>query len=188
MLMPQANTMRTRIILTLAVAAYEMVHLGWEYAHGGVVSHHILQRPDLPAISNGWGLVLLPVLAWFLIGRMQARNAQQSKAFPSRDMTLRFVAALAYGAGLATAFSLGYESVTTALFFSLFALALLTALYRAELVLGFVLGMSFVFGAVLPTLIAGIFAGLSWLLHGLARLFGKAVVRLVSWAHGNGSA
>jgi hypothetical protein len=188
MLMPQANTMRTRIILTLAVAAYEMVHLGWEYAHGGVVSHHILQRPDLPAISNGWGLVLLPVLAWFLIGRMQARNAQQSKAFPSRDMTLRFVAALTYGVGLATAFSLGYESVTTTLFFSLFALALLTALYRAELVLGFVLGMSFVFGAVLPTLIAGIFAGLSWLLHGLTRLFGRAIVRLVSWARGNGSA
>ena len=186
--MPQANTKRTRIILTLAVAAYEMVHLGWEYAHGGVVSHHILQRPDLPAISNWWGLVLLPVLAWFLIGRMQARNAQQSKAFPSRDMTLRFVVALAYGAGLATSFTLAYESLTTTLFFSLFALALVTALYRAELVLGFVLGMSFVFGAVLPTIIAGIFAGLSWLLHGLARLFGKAVVRLVSWARGKGSA
>lgn len=185
--MPDATFNRTRIILTLAVAAYEMVHLGWEYTHGGVVSHHILQRPDLPAISNGWGLALLPVLAWLLIGRMQATNAQQSKAFPSRDMTLRFVAALAYGAALATAFSLGYESVTTTLFFSLFALALMTALYRAELVLGFVLGMSFVFGAVLPTVIAGVFVALSAVLHPLARFLGRAVGRLVDWARDSGS-
>ena len=179
--------MRPRIMLTLAVAAYEAAHLGWEYAHGGVVSHHILQRPDLPAISNWWGLVLLPVLAWFLIGRMQARNAQQTNALPSRDMTLRFVAALAYGAGLATAFSLGYGSVTTTLFFSLFALALLTALYRAEFVLGFVLGMCFVFGAVLPTIIAGVFVALSAVLHPLARFLGRAVGRLADWARDSGS-
>ena len=185
--MPQAEAIRTRTLYTLAVALFEAAHLGWEYTHGGVVSHHILKRPDLPAISNGWGLILLPALAWFLIGRMQARNAQQSKAFPSRDVTLRFVAALAYGAGLATAFSLGYESVTTTLFFGLFALAVVFALFRAELVLGFVLGMSLVFGAVLPTIIAGVFVTLSAALHPLARFLGRAVGRLVDWTRDSGS-
>jgi hypothetical protein len=187
MLMPKANTMRTRIILTLAVAVYEAVHLGWEYRHGGVVSHHILQRPDLPAISNWWGLILLPVLAWCLIGRMQARDNMQSLRFPSRAMMLRFLAALLYGAGLAAAFSLGLESVTSALFFALFALAVAFPLFRAEYVLGFVVGMTFVFGAVLPTIIACIFAAISAVLHRLARLLGGAVVRLVAWARDNGS-
>ena len=185
--MPQANAMRARALYSIAVAVFEAAHLGWEYTHGGVVSHHILQRPDLPAISNGWGLVLLPVLAWFLIGRMQARGAQQSRTFPSRDVTLRFLAALAYGAALSTSFALGHESVTTTLFFGLFALAVVFALYRAELFLGFVLGMSFVFGAVLPTGIACVFAALSWLLHRLARLLGDAVRRLVAWVRSSGS-
>ncbi len=185
--MPQANAIRTRTLYTLAVTVFEAAHLGWEYTHGGVVSHHILQRPDLPAISNGWGLVLLPVLAWFLIGRMQARSAKQSQAFPSRDVALRFLAALAYGAALATSFALGHETLTSTLFFGLFALALVTALYRAELVLGFVLGMSFVFGAVLPTGIACIFAALSGLLQVLARWLGRALRRLVAWVRASSS-
>ena len=185
--MPQTNAMRTRSLLTLAVALFEAAHLGWEYTHGGVVSHHILQRPDLPAISNGWGLVLLPVLAWFLIGRMQARSGLSPHGLPARAIGLRFLAALAYGAALSTSFALGHESATTTLFFGLFALAVVFALYRAELFLGFVLGMSFVFGAVLPTGIACVFAALSWLLHRLARLLGNALQRLIAWTRGSGS-
>jgi hypothetical protein len=185
--MPNAGANRTRILFTLAVAVYEAVHLGWEHLHGGVVSHHILQRPDLPAISNGWGILLLPVLAWFLIGRMQARDNTQSTDLPSRAMALRFLAALAYGAALATAFTLGHETVTSTLFFTLFALAVVFPLFRAESVLGFVIGMTFVFGAVLPTVIAGIFAAISGVLHPLARFFGRAVGRLVDWARDSGS-
>ena len=88
---------------------------------------------------------------------------------------------------LATSFALGHETLTTMLFFGLFALALMTALYRAELVLGFVLGMSFVFGAVLPTGIACIFAALSGLLQVLARWLGRALRRLVAWVRASGS-
>ena len=185
--MPNPGANRTRILFTLAVALYESVHLGWEHLHGGVVSHHLLQRPDLPAISNGWGLLLLPVLAWFLIGRMQVRDNTPSHGFPSRAMLLHFLAALAYGTGLATAFTLGLESVTSTLFFTLFALAVVFPLYRAEYVLGFVLGMTFVFGAVLPTIIAFIFAALSALLHRLGRYLGNSVGRFVTWVRASGS-
>lgn len=185
--MPNARATRARILFTLAVALYEVVHLGWEYLHGGVVSHHILQRPDLPAISNWWGLILLPVLAWCLISRMQARDNMQSPHFPTRVMALRFGAALLYGVGLATAFSLGHESVTSTLFFALFALAVVMPLFRAEYVLGFVLGMTFVFGAVLPTIIAGIFAAISAVLHRLACLLGGSALRLVAWVRSTSS-
>jgi hypothetical protein len=44
-------------------------------------------------------------------------------------------------------------------------LALLLPAYRAECWLGLVLGMSFTFGAVIPTTVGGIIAGLSALIH-----------------------
>lgn len=178
--MPDTSPFRARLLLTGAVALAEALHLAWEYLHGGVASHHLLQRADMPAISNGWGLVLLPALAWFLIGRMQARGTSPSHGTPSRPIAWRFLAALLYGAGLATAFALGYEAVTSALFFSLLALAVLLPIFRAEYLLGFVLGMTFVFGAVLPTLIASIFALVSALLHPLARFIVRTVAKLAA--------
>lgn len=32
-----------------------LAHLGGELAHGGIRSHHLLARPELPAFSNAWG-------------------------------------------------------------------------------------------------------------------------------------
>lgn len=39
---------------------FAMTLLAWEYTHGGVVSHHFLDRRDMPAISNWWSLAVLP--------------------------------------------------------------------------------------------------------------------------------
>ena len=86
----------------------------WNIHMAAVVSHHILQRPDLPAISNGLSGSdgCCPALACVFEVRPDRLmcctiTAQQSKAYPlPRRKALRFVAALAYGAGLATAFSL----------------------------------------------------------------------------------
>lgn len=50
----------------------------------------------------------------------------------------------------------------------LFGAAVLLPAYRAECLLGFVLGMTFVFGAVIPTLIGSILVGLSALVQLLA--------------------
>ncbi|MEC5218822.1 hypothetical protein RCH09_003796 [Actimicrobium sp. GrIS 1.19] len=185
--MPHAKPVRTRLLLTVAVAFYEVLHLGWEYLHGGVMRHHLLQRSDWPAMSNWWGLVVLPVLAWLLIGRMQARGGSQSHAFVARPIALRFLAALLYGAGFAASFAFGYEAVTSTLFFGLFVLAVTLPICSAEYLLGFVLGMTFIFGAVLPTMIACVFALLSSVLHPLARIIVRTVMRLVAKARGNTS-
>jgi hypothetical protein len=67
--------------------------------------------------------------------------------------------------------------VTQALFFGLFALAVQLPLYRAEHVLGFVVGMTFTFGAVLPTIIGAVFATLSLAL----RLAMRGVVHVWRW-------
>ena len=44
-------------------------------------------------------------------------------------------------------------------------LALMLPVYRAECVLGFVLGMTFTFGAILPTVVASVIAAFSALVH-----------------------
>jgi len=86
-----------------------------------------------------------------------------------------FVGALAYGIFLAVAFTQQYESVAFYLVIGLSLAAALIPVYHAEYVLGFILGMTFTFGAVLPTLIGALVAVVSALLHFL----GRQVIRIV---------
>lgn len=154
---------RMRIALTVLATLAELANLGWEHFNGGVVSHHILDRSDLPAISNGWGALLVPVLTWFLIGRIQKRTALRPDAGHAASrlplaVVFGFVAALLFGILIAICFTHGHETILSYLFPGMLVLALLLPGYRAECVLGFVLGMTFTFGAVLPTAIASIIA------------------------------
>src|SRR5467141_3234537 len=73
--MSEQQRPRLRLYLTGLVVLAELAHLTWEHFNGGVISHHILHRSDMPAISNWWSLLLLPSLTWFLIGRIEGRIA-----------------------------------------------------------------------------------------------------------------
>lgn len=170
--------LQSRLILAVSAFALETCHLGWEYTHGGVVAHHLLANPELPAISNWWGLLVVPLLVWFLVGRIQRRGATLVQAGSrERFRTLaqaRFAIALLWGAALALAFTMGHSAVTW-IFFGAFAVALFVHAWRAEYVLGFALGMTFTFGAVLPVLVASVIAACSFAAHLLA----GTVLRLV---------
>jgi len=159
-----------RVWLTVAVAAAEVAHLAWERSNGGIVSHHLLNRADLPAISNAWGLLVLPALTWFLSGlalkRVSGRSGENgtgSGLLPG--VVAGFAVALLLGLLLSVCFTHGYETAVSSLFLGMFMLALLLRVYRAECLLGFVLGMTFTFGAVLPTLIGSIVVAVSALVH-----------------------
>jgi Ca2+/Na+ antiporter len=89
-----------------------------------------------------------------------------------------FFGALLLGILLSIAFTQGLQTLASALFIGAFVLALLLRVYRAEYLMGFVLGMTFTFGAVLPTLIGSIIAAVSAMVHLgirplLARLWSK---------------
>lgn len=158
---------RTRFLLAAAALLFELAHLGWEHTHGGVALHHLLNRADLPAISNWWGVLLIPALTWFLTGRILRRiGARNGVTSPAARLPILagFVGALAYGAGLSLAFTLNSPVVST-VFLGLFAVSVLVRSYRAQYVLGFVLGMTFTFGAVLPTAIALVVASFAGLVH-----------------------
>jgi hypothetical protein len=161
---------RIRPGFTGLVLLAEGAHLLWQHLHGGVVSHHLLQRADLPAISNAWGALLLPALTWFLLGRTRKRllrrgDADEAASKAPDNVPLGFFGALIWGGLLAAAFTGNLETITSSLFFGALVLALVLPVYRAECLLGFVLGMAFTFGAVLPTLVGSVIAGLSAGVH-----------------------
>lgn len=176
--MNEQQAKRIRIYLTVAVLLAEIGHLAWEHFHGGIASHHFLNRADMPAVSNGWGLLLLPAISWFLGGialrrsiataaaaTINAPGGQAEAAGLARGVFVGFFAELLFGASLAATFSLGYQDVTSILFFGILLLALVFRVYRAECVLGFVLGMTFTFGAILPALVASVTAVISAVAH-----------------------
>lgn len=168
--MIQLASAQTRRYLTAAVTLAELAHLAWEHFHGGIRSHHFLNSADMPAISNAWGLLLLPLLTWFLSAFMQKRIAQNAGAKDSsqklpKSVVVGFLGTLLVGILLSASFTSGHETVTEYLFMGILLLALLFPVYRAEYVLGFVLGMTFTFGAILPTVVAFVVAALSTLVH-----------------------
>jgi hypothetical protein len=178
--MSEKRRPQLRLYLTGFVVLAELAHLMWEHFNGGVISHHIFHRSDMPAISNWWGLLLLPALTWFLMGRIERRIALHSggkeaaSKLPVR-VVVGFIGALLFGILLSVAFAGHYESIVSYLFGGMLLLALILPVYRAECVLGFILGMTFTFGAVLPTVAASIIGAGSAVIHLVLR---PVVVRL----------
>lgn len=158
-----------RLVLAACALIFELAHLGWEHLHGGVAAHHLLQRADMPAITNWWGVLLIPALTWFLVGRIERRIAQQpggnaGSALLARPILAGLIGSLAYGAALSLAFVVNSAALPF-IFLGLFVVSVFVPTYRAQYVLGFVLGMTFTFGAVLPTVIALVLASFARLVH-----------------------
>lgn len=172
--MNEAVLFKTRIYFSGIVTCAIWTLLAWNHYHGGVPSHHILANKDLPEISNWWGGLLLPLLTWFLLYRIQKRiirhneeNAETSTYY--NHILYRFAGSLLFGVLLSVFFTFGYSDVTGYMILGLFPLAMFFPIYRAECLLGFVMGMTFTFGAVLPTGIGCIFASVSAILYLLVR-------------------
>ncbi len=158
-----------------------MAQIGWEAFNGGVISHHILHRADLPAISNWWSLLLVPTLAWFLSGVILKRFLQTTKVDENRlKMAVigGFAGGFLIGAALSFAFLGKHLNVAGVLFQGMFLAALIVPLYRAEYLLGFVLAMMFTFGAVLPTAIGCIVAAVAAIAH---LLIYPCAIRVWAW-------
>ena len=166
---------RLRVGLTVLVTIAIWSLLAWRHFHGGVPAHHLLHNPDLPRISDWFGGVLLPVLAWWLLG-LAGRRVQAGASPGLRPVIVGLVAGLAFGAAMAVTFFTGHQQVTSYLFFSLLPLALFLPVYRPECLLGFVLGMSVTFGAVLPTLFGALMALATFVIH---RFIGLSLQRRV---------
>jgi len=163
--MNKQRLQRLRMYFTALVILYVWGLLIWQYFHGGVPSHHILHRSDLPSISNWWGGLLLPVLSWFLVGRINKREAENY----SFGVIVGFSGALLYGIALSAFFVNGLEQLVSYMPPGLLFLALFLPIYRSEYFLGLVIGMSYTFGAILPTGFGVIVAIIAVVIYNLIR-------------------
>ncbi len=145
---------------SLLVLGIILLHLTFEHLQGGIRSHHLLNQADLPAISNLWGL-LLPLLAWFLLGTLQQRLATSTHIHAKRSAIITAVSVFCYSLALAVSFQLQQMDITEWLFQGLLLAAIFLPFYRAELFLALVLGMTFAFGAILPCGVATVLAAIS---------------------------
>jgi hypothetical protein len=144
---------RIRLTFTGLVILAELLHLTWEATHGGVVSHHILNRADLPAISNWWGALLLPLLAWFLSGTSSAERLRSAAVTMNHctGMSLLALGMMSMGSHCQLHLGKGGDDNDIALS-GMFVAALLLPVYQWKR-FSFVLGMTFTFGAVLPLIV-----------------------------------
>lgn len=156
---------RFPVLLPVAALAFAAAHLAFEHFTGGVRSHHLLNRPDLPAISNWLGLVTLPLLGVLLGLRIRTHSSPARFLGMPLPVLTALAGAFVYGGMLAASFELGASSITSATFIGLFVLALALPVYRAEYVAGFVTGMTFTFGGVLPLLVAMVVAVVSFVVR-----------------------
>ncbi|MCB2408742.1 hypothetical protein [Hymenobacter lucidus] len=155
------------LLVTVAIWAL----LAWSHYHGGVPSHHLLARPDMPAISNWWGGLLLPVLTWFLLARIRRQAFGTTNSYSAAPRALRralvgFVGALSFGVLIAVLFTAGESDMAGNVMLGLFVFAFFVPIYRPECLLGFVLAMTYTFGAVLPMIIGTVLGLVGLVLHG----------------------
>jgi hypothetical protein len=162
------------IVATIGISIWTL--LLWQHYHGGVPSHSFLARKEMPSISNWWGAILLPLLACFSFYRIQKRIegiGENNVVFAKKlqSILLLFAFGLTYTGLMSYCFVTDNSDLNGLLFQGLFLLAFILPIYRTEFFLGFIMGMVYTFGAVLPTFIGSLFVGISYLAHKLVYPF-----------------
>lgn len=154
---------KTRLILIGIVTLLMWAHLGWDYLHGGVPTHHIGMSENLPGISNWWGGIVLPFLTWFLLVRIQNRlkeSLETNKKNNMRNILYGYFGSLIFGAVFSYFFINGYfpsgSDLPQYVLLILILISFFVPLYRAEYLLGFVIGMTYTFGPIIPIGLGGL--------------------------------
>jgi len=181
-----ANLKKLRLIITVIISILILGLLLWDYFHGGVPSHHILDQKNLPAISNWWSGILLPILTWILLGKIKSRIEKQTKTGSQYNEGIisvlgRFSIGLVFGIALSLSFVNNYKPFLDNVLYLLLILSFIIPIFFSEFILGFVVGMTYTFGAILPTAFILIMAAIGFVIYKfirpliikLAKRFGK---------------
>jgi hypothetical protein len=163
-----------KVVITAGITCLIVGWLLWAHFHAGVGSHFILQNKDLPEISNWWGGLLLPVLTWLLLGTIEKRLArQETDLVQPKEQQFKilglFLLGLLLGVSIAIAFAYDYKPFLDNVLYIILLLSLLVPIYFAEFILGFILGMTYTFGVVLPTIFMLVCGAIGFLLYRFIR-------------------
>ena len=169
---------RTKILITAIVALYVSGLLFLEHLQGGIITHHLLARNDLPGISNLWGILILPLFTWILLTLIQIKHGKSdnTQGSVSKQAIRGFIGAFIFGILITILFYQAPE-LPGYLMLLTFVLALFLPIYRPEYYLGYVLSMTYGFGGVLPILFGLVLITVYWIEY---RYLRKALLFIMS--------
>lgn len=147
---------KERLFITLFFTIVMIAVLLWEYSHGGISTHYFFQNDDLPGISNWWGLFIIPLYIWLVSGLIQI-DPSKNHLKEKRHLLLRGLILVAVGTLISYFFVTNPASDVP--FYATIALlvsAFIIPIYKAEYLLGYVLGTLFIFGAFIPVIAGSI--------------------------------
>lgn len=169
--MNEQLNLRKRIIFTGLVTILIWSHLAWDYFHDGVPTHHLFHSADFPGMSNWWGGIALPFITWFLLYRVQKRMNENENSNTDHNLTqvvYRFSGALIFGIVLSILFTLGSDAPGY-MMIGIIVLSFFIPLFRAEYLLGYILGLAYTFGAIIPIVLGSILATLFFIAYKFVR-------------------
>lgn len=182
------SVVNNRIRASVSVFIVTLLFILWEYFNGGVVSHNLLARSDMPAFSNWWGLLTVPLLFWisiYFINRRKEKGIQSVSKSETKSETnseskpgefenkvlKRFLAALAFGLLMSLFWEFNFQSILQYLILLPVVIAFFKPVHLPEYLMGFVLGMLFTFGGVLPILFGLILSVVCFIINKVVRIF-----------------
>lgn len=163
---------KNRLVITVLVSILMWAFLAWDYFHGGVPTHYILHNDDLPGFSNWWGAITTPLVTWGLLYLIYLRTLKQDSKNKTASIVYGFVGFFLYAVVMSYLFSTGSETVLLYLTLGLIILSFFVPIYRPECLLGYILGMIYVFGSILPLLFGVIF----WTLYSIAYKLPRGII------------
>jgi hypothetical protein len=147
----------------------------WEHFNGGVITHHLLAREDLPGISNFWGLLSIPLLTWLTLSLINRRRDKIIESEPTNlekydNKTLKgFLAALLFGIISSLLWEFDFANILQYFILAPVLLSFFKPVHSPEYLLGFVIGMLFTFGGILPIIFGTVLLVLCFLVNLLTR-------------------
>lgn len=161
--------LQNRTQVTIGAFVFTALILLWEYVNGGVVTHHLMASKDLPGFSNWWGLVTIPLLCFIAVTIIKRQQDKETKVLK------RFITAFAFGLLIAVFWELNVEGPLPYMMLFPLLLAFFTPIHKPEVLMGYVLGMLFTFGGVLPILFGSILLIMAFIINTIVRVLMKAL-------------
>ncbi len=173
------SILNAKFQVTLGSLLLTLLFILLEYFNGGVITHHLLAREDLPGISNWWGLLTIPLLTWIVMSFINKRRNKKLKLESTHlkrfDIKIlkSFLAALLFGVMVSVLWKFSLEGILQ--YFILFPVlaAVLKPTYLPEYLLGFVIGLLCTFGGILPIIIGLVLVVMCFLVHKLVQTLKK---------------
>lgn len=162
--------------ITISICSF----LFWDHFHGGVPSHHLLANEELPKISNWWGLISVPLISYLLLNNIKKRiksESEQTAANFIKKECYSFLTGMLYAIMLAISFTYGNTQISSLLFFGLPAIALFFPIFHPSYLLGFIVGMMYTFGGVLPIIIGGV---MSIICYFIFKTFHPILIKIIN--------